>query len=39
MVLSVLALAVGALVGISVVGFREGIDFFKASFTAPTVST
>ena len=31
-VLSVLALAVGALVGISVVGFREAIDFFQGIF-------
>ena len=32
LVLSVLAIAVGAVVGISVVGFREAIDFFSGHF-------
>ena len=31
-VLSVLAIVVGAVVGISVVGFREAIDFFQGVF-------
>ena len=32
LVLSVLAIVVGAVVGISVVGFREAIDFFQGVF-------
>jgi CIC family chloride channel protein len=32
MILSVLALVVGSLVGISVVGFREAIDLFQGVF-------